>query len=63
MAGDEGAESGRCVLSLQEPSAVERVEPRGREVGRVADIVQHRGGDQHVGVREGWRDPPRLCTD
>jgi len=51
VVGDQPAQQGVGVLSVpQVPGAVEGVQARGGKAGRVADVVQPRGGFQEVGV-------------
>ena len=50
--GDQSAQHGVGVLGVaQVPGAVECVQARHGEVGRVADVVQPRGGFQEIGIR------------
>jgi hypothetical protein len=49
--GDQPAQQGVGVLSVaQVPGAVECVQARGGEAGRVADVVQPRSGFQQTGI-------------
>jgi hypothetical protein len=52
VVGDQPAELAAGVLGVAKvPGAVELVQPRDGEIGRVADVVQPRGGFQQISVR------------
>ncbi len=54
---DQPAQQGASVLGVaQVPGAVERMEARRCQAGRVADVVQPRGGFQEAGVSTENRD-------
>ena len=51
VVGDQPAQHGVGMLGVaQVPGAVERMQARGGKAGRVADVVQPRGGFQQIGV-------------
>ena len=51
MVGDQPAQhrAGSLVVA-QVTGAIQRMEPRGRDVGRVADVMQPRGSSHQVGI-------------
>ena len=62
---DQPAQHGVAVLSVaQVPGAVECVQARHGQAGRVADVVQPRGGFRQIGVRaENRRQAACPCGD